>query len=99
MLVFDGIEKFGHDGIILRVENLEDETIMRVSIDPKSFAEIIEKNMVDVLEEFDIAYEEEDHGDFFDRDDRDSEDYEYERFCDDEGYEDDPDFKDDDLEY
>jgi hypothetical protein len=70
MLIFDAIEQFDGDRIILRVEDLESESILRITIDSEKITELVEKNEVTIIEEYDISYDEDDENeeqDYYDR--------------------------------
>jgi len=57
-LIIEALEQMDQDGLVLRLEDLKNETIVRISIDVDTLEELIENGDITVLEEFDISYEE-----------------------------------------
>ena len=57
MLIFDAIEQFDGDRIIFRVEDLESESILLLTIDSEKLTELVEKNELTIINEYDISYD------------------------------------------
>ena len=56
-IVFDAIEQFDSDRIVLRVEDLNEEVILRISIDSDLLSELIDSGKVHIIDEYDISYD------------------------------------------
>jgi hypothetical protein len=57
MLIIEALEQLNENLVVLRLEDLDEETIIRVAIDSDTLTDLVDRGDITIIEEFDISYD------------------------------------------